>query len=1323
GLSSGVTAIAAGSNHSCALTSAGAVKCWGLNGSGQLGNNSTATSLVPVDVSGLSSGVTAIAAGGTHSCALTSAGAAKCWGSSNNGQLGNNSTGTQSLVPVDVSGLSSGVTAIAAGGAHSCAVTSAGALKCWGLNSSGQLGNNSTATSSVPADVSGLSSGVTAIAAGSNHSCALTSAGAVKCWGLNGSGQLGNNLTATSLVPVYVSGLSSGVTAIAAGGNHSCGLASGGALKCWGDNSSGQLGLDAVRDVVGGTSFYGGNSAPVASAAPHTVPRGGMVTFNLSASDPDGSALSYTLVSSAPMVAGSSTVCTSVGACTVTVPAGTTPGTYSFTWKVSDGTLDSATVTESVVVTNAAPVAQAVTVNGVQRGRSALESPFSLLATDVNGDELTYTVVASTLPAGSGLSCSTAGACTVSVPADTALGNYPFTYRANDNTANSNTATVTVGVGNTMPVATGLGLLETVVGATLPVALNGTDFNGDTLSYIAPVTGPAKGVVSGSGASRSYVASTGTKGSESFTYTVSDNAPSTSSPGTVAILINNTAPVATAATVSAPRQVATAISLSGTDVNADALTFAVQDAPGKGSLSCSTEGVCTYTPNVGALGTDSFTFVANDGTTNSEPATLTINLSNTAPTANAASVTAPRGIGTSVVLTGSDANGDPITFTIVDQPTKGSVSCFGDAGEECLYQANVGATGSDSFTFESDDGIDHSAPATVAVTLTNQAPTALAVASAAPRGLTTSVSLSATDPNSDLLTYEVVAAPGKGSIDCSTAGECDYHSTIGSTGTDTFTYRANDGDLWSPPATVTVTLTNQAPIANATGITTGRGVATEITLSGSDVNDDEVTYAIVTPPTKGTLDCVNELCTYQSTLSASGTDSFLYRANDGLVSSANAKVTITLVNAAPAASNLSISAPRGIATPLTLTGSDTDGDALSFAIVNQPSKGTVTCSGSDGSACEYMASAGSVGTDTFTYRSSDGTVLSAPATVTVTITNQAPVGAAQTPPAAAPLTPTSITLSAVDPNGDPVTYTVTQDPTKGTLTCSAAGECTYTATSGVTGTDTFKFRADDGYGGLSNIATVTVRLDTTTPGVFVGAVDKMEPESGSGARGTVIPLTLSQPSTGPLTVWYYTSDAAATAAGDYTRFGTQAVPRSITFAPGTTWAAIAPPVRDDNLVEGDETFTVHVTSVTGGPAYLAPAATEVTIHDADSIVRSDPATALLSVTNVRQLEGNATSNTARKAQVRVELSKPLTTTLTLRWTTQAGTAIAGTDFVTKTGTMTFGPGDLEKSVDVNVFANNTKQANRSFSVVLTAINGGNVHVVNNAGVVTIVDED
>ena len=265
GLSSGVQAIAVSGGadhqwHTCALTSAGGVKCWGDNDHGQLGDGTQTDRRVPVDVVGLSSGVQAIAAGGRHTCALTNAGGVKCWGSNNRSQLGDG-TRRDRRVPVDVKGLSSGVQAIVAGGRHTCALTSAGGVKCWGDNGLGQVGDGSRLIPFLtnrpwPVDVKGLSSGVQAIAAGRRHTCALTTRGGVKCWGNNGAGALGAP-TRRSYQSTWVDvvGLNSGVLAIATRSRHTCALTNAGGIKCWGDNDHGQLG--------NGTTTVGGTANPV----------------------------------------------------------------------------------------------------------------------------------------------------------------------------------------------------------------------------------------------------------------------------------------------------------------------------------------------------------------------------------------------------------------------------------------------------------------------------------------------------------------------------------------------------------------------------------------------------------------------------------------------------------------------------------------------------------------------------------------------------------------------------------------------------------------------------------------------------------------------------------------------------------------------------------------------------------------------------------------------------------------------------------------------------------------------------------------------------
>jgi len=265
-LTSGITAIAAGDGHTCAITSSGGIKCWGSNESGQLGNGTTTDSAVPVDVNGLSSGVTAIALGGSHTCALTATGGVKCWGSNYAGWLGDG-TAIERHTPVNVSGLSNGVIAIATGDSHSCALTASGGVKCWGYNSTGQLGNGNTTKQYIPIDVSGLTSDITTIAAGYAHSCALTSNGGVKCWGGNTLGELGDGTGVTSDVPVQVSDLSSGIIDIALGKSHTCAMTNSKGVKCWGSNEVGQLGYGATIGFAV-TPVDVTDSTPTATATP-----------------------------------------------------------------------------------------------------------------------------------------------------------------------------------------------------------------------------------------------------------------------------------------------------------------------------------------------------------------------------------------------------------------------------------------------------------------------------------------------------------------------------------------------------------------------------------------------------------------------------------------------------------------------------------------------------------------------------------------------------------------------------------------------------------------------------------------------------------------------------------------------------------------------------------------------------------------------------------------------------------------------------------------------------------------------------------------------
>lgn len=276
----GIVAVAAGANHSLALKSDGTVWAWGRNSQGQLGNNTATASAVPVQV--LASvgnpltGVTAIAAGGEHSLALKNGGIL-AWGSDWAGQLGNGASSGDVLMPGAVTGLTADVKAIGAGNAYSLALKTDGTVMAWGYGAAGQIGNGSTGANETPVAVAGVDS-VMALAAGENHAVALKSDGALLAWGYNGRGQLGEGKLTFRQEPVNPG--ESGVTSIAAGAYHLLTNTGAASAKGWGSNWRGQLADGAVSFRAFPTdaaAVFSATGTTVASGFGHTLTRQGGV--------------------------------------------------------------------------------------------------------------------------------------------------------------------------------------------------------------------------------------------------------------------------------------------------------------------------------------------------------------------------------------------------------------------------------------------------------------------------------------------------------------------------------------------------------------------------------------------------------------------------------------------------------------------------------------------------------------------------------------------------------------------------------------------------------------------------------------------------------------------------------------------------------------------------------------------------------------------------------------------------------------------------------------------------------------------------------------
>jgi alpha-tubulin suppressor-like RCC1 family protein len=259
---------AAGVSFGCARKSDGTVWCWGSNGNGgKLGDGTGVSSNVPVQVKGLT-GAETIAAGRGHACASTTAKEVYCWGTNTFGQLGDPAKGS-SNVPVKVpAGLPAArAISIAAGGFHTCAVFEGGDVYCWGKNDNGQIGTGMTSDKETSPLKVTLPKAAAEVVAGDLFTCARLIDGSVYCWGFGPYGQLGNSASASSSVPVSVTGIATAID-LGAGFDHACAVLADNTVTCWGFNSNKQLGNTngnsnkpvAVAGLTGAAQVEGGNA-------------------------------------------------------------------------------------------------------------------------------------------------------------------------------------------------------------------------------------------------------------------------------------------------------------------------------------------------------------------------------------------------------------------------------------------------------------------------------------------------------------------------------------------------------------------------------------------------------------------------------------------------------------------------------------------------------------------------------------------------------------------------------------------------------------------------------------------------------------------------------------------------------------------------------------------------------------------------------------------------------------------------------------------------------------------------------------------------------
>ncbi len=874
-----------------------------------------------------------------------------------------------------------------------------------------------------------------------------------------------------------------------------------------------------------------GNQPPTVGDLQVTTPEDTPIQINVTATaaDPDEDELTF------EFTAPAHGTITAAGGVVTYRPEDDYHGADALEVTVSDGTA-SATATISITISpvNDAPVAVDDTMAAAE-DTAATVSAASLVANDldVDGDALTVTEVGN---AQNG-TVALAGGTVTFTPAQDFTGDATFEYTVSDGELTDvGTVTVTVDGENDPPVGgddavtTDEDVPATISAATL--LANDTDADSTVLTITAVDTA-VNGTVDLAGTTITFTPAPDFHGTGSFRYTVSDGAATDTATVTVTVNPVNDAPVAAAGSATTAEDTAVTITLTGSDVDGDTLTFAIAAGPTAGTLGAITStgptaATVVYTPNPDASGTDTFTFTVADASLTSAPATVTVTVTPVAdaPVAIAGTATTAEDTAVTITLAGTDADGDALTFAIAAGPTAGTLGAITSTGPTTatvVYTPDADVHGTDTFAFTVNDGTTTSAPATVTVTVTpvNDAPVAVAATATTDEDTAVTITLTGSDVDGDALTFAIDDGPTAGTLGAITStgpttATVVYTPNPDVHGADSFTFTVADASLTSAPATVTVTVTpvGDAPVAVAGTASTAEDTAVTITLAGTDADGDALTFAIATGPTAGTLGAITATgpttatVVYTPDADVHGTDTFAFTVNDGTTTSAAATVTVTVtpVNDAPVAIAATATTDEDTAVTITLTGSDVDGDVLTFAIAAGPTAGTlgaITSTGPTTATVVYTPNPDVHGADSFTFTVADASATSAPATASITVTpvNDPPLAVAASASVVADESVT-ITLAGIDVDGDALTFAIATAPGTGTILSGPTQQTATTATvvygaPAAAGSDTFTFTVDDG-DATSPPATVTVTILAVpnSPPVAVDDVDTTDEDVG-----------------------------------------------------------------------------------------------------------------------------------------------------------------------------------------------------------------------------------
>jgi hypothetical protein len=556
----------------------------------------------------------------------------------------------------------------------------------------------------------------------------------------------------------------------------------------------------------------------------------------------------------------------------------------------------------------------------------------------------------------------------------------------------------------------------------------------------------------------------------------------------------NTAPVADDQSVSTDEDTAQSVTLTATDANDDTLVYSIVAQPTNGTLSGTAPNV-TYTPNVNYSGSDSFTFKANDGTVDSNVATvsITVDAVNDLPVASSTlSLITNQDTAISSALFGFDVEGATLTYAISSAPTLGTISDFNATTGAFTYTPNASSTGSDSFTFTVHDGVVASTPAIVGITIlaVNHAPVAFASAITTDEDTATSSTLSGIDSDGNAITYEISSNPAHGALSGFNAltGAYTYTPTSNYNGSDSFTFTVNDGTVDSNVATVSIVVTsvNDVPVlGDINDVTSDEGSPVAFTASGSDADEGTLAYSLSGDvPAGATINPSTGEFSWTPTETQNGTHTFSVVVSDGQGGQTSQSVTFTIneVNSTPTVQSIAVSTQLNAAKTITLLGADSDipTQTLTYAISTNPTNGTL---GSiSGNQVTYTPNENYTGSDTFTYTVSDGVVSSSEGTVTITTGNDTPALGEVSNQTVAEGSLLSFTVTASDQNEDPLTFSLSGDVPAGATINPSTGEFSWVPTEEQGGTSyTFSIQVTDGNATDSKSITITVTEGNTSP--------------------------------------------------------------------------------------------------------------------------------------------------------------------------------------------------------------------------------------------------